>query len=72
MTQESGAASADLSGLTASVSVEAALILTDTLPTTAQAGEGQVIALRDTQYVFTREDEAFQSGGRQSPSRFPP
>lgn len=67
VTQESGAASADLSGLTASVSVEAALILTDTLPTTAQAGEGQVIALRDTQYVFTREDEAFQSGGRQSP-----
>ncbi len=67
--QESGAASADLSGLTASVSVEAALILTDTLPTTAQAGEGQVIALRDTQYVFTREDEAFQSGGRQNPFR---
>ena len=67
VTQESGAASADLSGLTASVSVEAALILTDTLPTTAQAGEGQVIALRDTQYVFTREDEAFQSGDRQSP-----
>lgn len=67
VTQESGAASADLSGLAASVSVEAALILTDTLPTTAQAGEGQVIALRDTQYVFTREDEAFQSGGRQSP-----
>ena len=67
VTQESGAASADLSGLTASVSVEAALILTDTLPTTAQAGEGQVIALRDTQYVFTREDEAFQSGERQSP-----
>ena len=67
VTQESGAASADLSGLTASVSVEAALILTDTLPTTAQAGEGQVIALRDTQYVFTREDEAFRSGGRQSP-----
>ena len=67
VTQESGAASADLSGLTASVSVEAALILTDTLPTTARAGEGQVIALRDTQYVFTREDEAFQSGGRQSP-----
>lgn len=62
VTQESGAASADLSGLTASVSVEAALILTDTLPTTAQAGEGQVIALRDTQYVFTREDEAFHSG----------
>lgn len=69
VTQESGAASADLSGLTASVSVEAALILTDTLPTTAQAGEGQVIALRDTQYVFTREDEAFQSGERQSPFR---
>lgn len=67
VTQESGAASADLSGLTASVSVEAALILTDTLPTTAQAGERQVIALRDTQYVFTREDEAFRSGGRQSP-----
>ena len=67
VTQESGAASADLSGLTASVSVEAALILTDTLPTTAQAGEGQVIALRDTQYVFTREDEAFRSGERQSP-----
>lgn len=69
VTQESGAATADLSGLTASVSVEAALILTDTLPTTAQAGEGQVIALRDTQYVFTREDEAFQSGGRQNPFR---
>ena len=69
VTQESGAASADLSGLTASVSVEAALILTDTLPTTAQAGEGQVIALRDTQYVFTREDEAFHSGGRQNPFR---
>lgn len=69
VTQESGAASADLSGLTASVSVEAALILTDTLPTTARAGEGQVIALRDTQYVFTREDEAFQSGERQSPFR---
>ena len=67
VTQESGAASADLSGLTASVSVEAALLMTDTLPTTAQAGEGQVIALRDTQYVFTREDEAFQSGERQSP-----
>lgn len=69
VTQESGAASADLSGLAASVSVEAALILTDTLPTTAQAGEGQVIALRDTQYVFTREDEAFHSGGRQNPFR---
>ena len=69
VTQESGAASADLSGLTASVSVEAALILTDTLPTTARAGEGQVIALRDTQYVFTREDEAFHSGGRQNPFR---
>lgn len=69
VTQESGAASADLSGLTASVSVEAALILTDTLPTTARAGEGQVIALRDTQYVFTRKDEAFQSGERQSPFR---
>ncbi len=67
VTQESGAASADLSGLTASVSVEAALLMTDTLPTTAQAGEGQVIALRDTQYVFTREDEAFRSGERQSP-----
>ena len=67
VTQESGAASADLSGLTASVSVEAALILSDALPTTARAGEGQVIALRDTQYVFTREDEAFRSGERQSP-----
>lgn len=63
----SGTADADLTALSGQVSVEAALLLDHTLPTTEQAEEGQVIALRDTQYVFTRQDEAFQSGEKACP-----
>ena len=63
----SGTADADLTALSGYAGVEAALLLDHTLPTTEQAEEGQVIALRDTQYVFTRQDEAFRSGEKASP-----
>lgn len=61
---------ADLASLSsAEAGVEAALLLSDTVPITQQVSEGQTIALRDTQYVFTRQDAAFASGALQSPFR---
>ena len=51
-----------------SATVQSALLLTRELPSTGETPQdGQVLALRDKLYVYTREDAAFQSGEAPNP-----
>lgn len=59
--------SADLTQLSGlSLTVDTALLLTETLPNeknTVIPQNGQILALRDTLYVFARQEEPFAQGG---------